>query len=219
MKRALVVFFALLAEMGATAQGSFFDVFAPPSGCSVINFETDGAGNTLNIPEGSTQDLYSDEYSSQGVLFDHDILWVNDHGADFEAAQAIGGSPQISIPGSSGTMTDLVISFSVPVKTVGLWVIDRNDKPNVPSLEARDGSGNILGTVTFAGDFVDGSVGLVDYGFLGVSCDTTIKSIRLSYDFTGFDNLTFGPETVPEPGCLALLGVGAVAMLRRRRRR
>jgi len=222
MRTLACISIALVACMAGQANASFFDIWAEISFSSVshtkITFETDGAGNALNVPEGSWQDLYNDEYNSQGILFDQDIYWCNDSGDNFEAAQAIGGSPEISIPRTSTSMTDLIITFSVPVKSVGLWVIDRNDKPNVPSLEARTPSGQVIGTVTFQGDFVDGSVGNQNYGFLGLASTDTIGSIRLSYDYTGFDNLNFSPEMVPEPGCLALLAVGTMALLRKRRR-
>jgi hypothetical protein len=201
------------AQAGAIYDAGFFSSIPRTTIC----FETDGSGNPVVISEGGTQYMYGDEYSSFGVLFDQDIYWVNDSGDDFEAAQAIGGSPEISIPGPATVMTDLVMSFTVPVKAFGLWVIDRNDKPNVPSFQARNASGGVIETVTFQGAFVDGSVGIQDYGFMGIYAEQNIASVRMSYDYTGFDNLIF--SSVPEPGCAVLLAAGAATIMRRRTRR
>jgi hypothetical protein len=210
---ALAVWVCSTAQAGPIYDASFFSSITH----TLITFETDRAGNPLNIPETDTQILYSDEYSPQGVVFDRDIYWVNEDGNDFEAAQAIGGSPEISIPGPAVVMTDLIMSFNVPVKAFGLWVIDRNNKPNVPSFQARNASGGVIETVTFQGAFVDRSVGIQDYGLMGIYAEQNIASVKISYDYTDFDNLMFSP--VPEPGCAVLLAAGAAAIMRRRTRR
>jgi len=210
---ALAVWGCSAAQAGPIYDASFFSSISH----TTINFETDRDGNSVVVAEGQTLYMYGDEYSPFGVAFDQDIYWVNDNGNDFEAAQAIGGSPEISIPGPAVVMTDLIMSFNVPVRAFGLWVIDRNNKPNVPSFQARNASGGIIETVTFQGAFVDGSVGIQDYGLMGIYAEQNIASVKLSYDYTGFDNLMFSP--VPEPGCAVLLAAGTAAIMRTRRRR
>ncbi|MCJ7544195.1 MAG: PEP-CTERM sorting domain-containing protein, partial [Phycisphaerae bacterium] len=97
------------------------------------------------------------------------------------------------------------------------WVVDNNTMAPVPSFTAKNSSGAVLETVTFQGALVDGHVGVADYGFMGIWAAENIARVEISQDGSLFDNLTF--SGVPEPTSLALLAVGAVAVLRRRWRR
>ena len=86
-----------------------------------------------------------------------------------------------------------------------------------------DGAGN--GTVAFSG-FSDGAV--YNYSFTGVTNTSGTKYVNVGTDYlattaspgTGsFDNLSLVSTTpVPEPATMAILGLGAAALLRRKRR-
>ena len=214
MSRKLLTVAAVLVLVGtawaAPIKGKGFFQWFPHT---LISFETNGAGGTVNLANGDFAPLPASEYSAQGVTFSQAIQWVNDSGASFDAAQLIGGSPEISIPGPSND--DFRMNFSAPVHAFGMFVMNRTTNPVTPYFSAFDSTGALIETVTFEGDFIDGVTGTASYGFMGLCSDTSIASVRIYKDSTGLDDLYFSP--LPEPASLTLLGLGALALIRRRR--
>ncbi len=172
---------------------------------TLITFDVDGAGTPLNIIQGGRLLMPQMEYASQGIQFSPSVYWVNDSGSSFDQAQAIGGSLPIAIP--SGLIGDFSITFLVPTHAFGFWVVNNNTAPHLPVFTALDLNGNVIESVTFQAPFIDGTIGVADYGFMGIVSDTQIGSVRITKDAAIFDNLRF--SIVPEPGAMALLLVAA----------
>ena len=188
----------------------------------VITFETNGMGNKLKIAEGQSKSMPADEYAHYGFTFEPDISWVNDASPAFDQAQVIGGSPKIGIP--AGNEDDFIINMSFPTRAFGFWVInnpDQSDERRYPepypylTLEAY-GVDGLIEAVTFEGDAIDGVIdGSAEYGFLGIASDQFIKSIHVTKGATMLDNFMYSP--IPEPATIILLGLGFLALLRKRR--
>jgi len=188
---------------------SFFD----PLPSTTIDFETRGDGTRIQLGAGDSEFLPSGEYAAWGVTFGTDIQWVNDGGVDFDAAQAIGGSPEIAIPGSSDSFT---MFFDVPVRAFGFWVVNNRTFSTDPQFEAFDASGASLGIAVFNEDLIDGVIGVAEYGFMGIaSPDTPIASVRILKDATSLDDLIY--SSVPTPTSTSVIALGILAVTRRRR--
>jgi len=69
--------------------------------------------------------------------------------------------------------------------------------------------------VTFEGEAIDGVIENVEYGFLGIASENFITSIHVTKGATMLDNFTYSP--IPEPATVILLGLGLLAILRKRR--
>ena len=181
-----------------------------------ITFETDGMGNKLNLVQGQSQSMPADEYAHYGFTFEPGISWVNDKSSAFDEAQAIGGSPEIGIPGALND--DFTINFSFPVRAFGFWVINNPDQSNEPypdlTLQAF-GADGLIEEAIFEGDAIDGVLeDRTEYGFLGIASDQFITSIHVTKGATTLDNFTYSP--IPEPATFLILGLGCLALLRKR---
>jgi hypothetical protein len=223
--RMMVVAAGVVGVAGASAQAafitdpSFFNDF--PS--TLINFETDGMGNTISLIQGQSQEMPVGTYAALGVTITGNgspVRWVNDGNAAFDIAQSIGGSPTIAIPSSLNN--SFTVTFSTEVRAFGFFVVNnRNADPLGPTYVVRDTAGNIIDTAVFAPVFVDGTVPTpnttADYGFMGILSAVPIGSVTVTKTAAILDDLRFSP--VPAPGVVAVGGLGALMIARRRRTR
>lgn len=192
----------------AIDDASFFDSIRH----TLITFETDGEGLPVIVPSGSVIPMPSDEYSAFGILLGPSVGWANDAAPTFDAAQAIGGSLPNAITGFVDVF-DLV--FTVPVHAFGFWVVNNDSVSTLPMFLAFDANDNAIEAVVFEGGLVDGTIGVAEYGFMGISSAVEIGRVRISKEATIFDNLMF--SAVPAPGALGLLTVACFATWRRSR--
>ncbi len=205
---------ALSAQGGVIKDPTFFDDL--PS--DLIEFDVDGDGAPVLLGDAASTPMPADEYSDLGVTFSPAVRWVNDGNASFDGAQTAAGLGEIAIPGASIGAFDIV--FSTSVRSVGMWVI-ANNSPEIetpPTFTAFDAQGVEIEVVAFGGDLVDGTVGIADYGFMGIFSPTPIARLQVEKQAAIFDNLTFS-SAIPAPGPAALLGLGGVCLAARRRRR
>ena len=209
---------AVAALVSAAGSGARADVisdaaFFTPIPHTLVTFDVDGAGNTVNLAQGQSTAMPAAEYASLGITFNPAVNWVNDGDADFDAAQAIGGSVPIAIP--SGSHPAFRIQFSTPVHAFGFWVVDNANVTTRPRFTALNGLSQTIEQVTFTGGLVDGTIGIARYGFMGISSPTAIAAIDITKQATIFDNFYF--SAVPEPAsAAALLALPALALSRRR---
>lgn len=207
---------ALALSAGPAAADTIDDRgFFDPIPHTTIDFESRGDGSPLSLIDGQSLLMPANEYASLGVTFGPEVRWVNDGNPAFDAAQFIGGSPQVAIPSADVDLFD--IFFSTPVRAVGMFVANnRVEDPSGPVFTAYDAGGAVLGTASFGAAFIDGSIGVADYGFMGILAGQDIARIRVTKEAAILDDLTFSP--VPSPGAASLLGCGALVAARRRRR-
>lgn len=156
---------------------------------TLLEFETDGRGNVINLGNGATMPMPADEYATFGLVFDPAIGWVNDASGDFDQAQAIGGSPPIAFARGQDDRFDML--FDPPLQAFGAWIVNNRSVQIKPQFDAFDSGGNFLETVRFEGVFVDGTVGIADYGFMGISSTTPIARVQVTKDAGQFDSLRF----------------------------
>ncbi len=204
------------AHAGVITSKSFFD--ALPT--TTIDFETDGLGNAISLIDGQTMTMPTSAYQNLGVVFQSAVSWVNDGTIDFDIAQFLGGSPNNAIPSSS--INGMTIMFTVPVRSVGMFIANNHIiDSDGPTFTARDEFGNILETVAFGSQasessFVEGRVGIADYGFMGLTSTTLIASLTISKEAAILDDLMFSSE-IPSPGAAIPFALLAAYAARRRR--
>jgi len=193
-----------------TDEASFLTATGSPQ--YLIDFETFGDGSTVvgdPIVDGT-------EWSDLGVQFSpappSDVLQLTDSGNTVTSGTHALFSP------SPFDHSNYVITFSTPVESVGFWLIDSELTDPVEELVLYDASDNPLLSMTppFLGYITTGPES--NY-FLGYTSDTPISKIALiehanDDDGVGFDDFRY---TVPEPTSIGLMGLGGLALLRRRK--
>lgn len=205
-----------LAQAGIITSVSYF----AESPHTLINFETDGAGNAISLIQGQSQVLPSNAYAALGVTFNSPLRWVNDGNAAFDGAQAALGSGSVGIPSSFASTVDL--SFSGTVRAFGFFIANNSRlDPVGPSITAYDAAGNILESLTWGSQFIAGSVTVgnarADYGFAGLYSATPIARVVIVKQAALLDDLRFGSAVVPAPGALGAMAVAGLLVTRRRR--
>ncbi|MBI1190488.1 MAG: hypothetical protein GC200_07410 [Tepidisphaera sp.] len=188
---------------------------------TLINFETDGQGNAINLIQGQSQVMPLNAYAPQGVMFNSQIRWVNDGNAAFDGAQSALGSGNIGIPSSYASTVDF--SFTGTVHAFGMFVVNnsRSDAAG-PTITAYDASGNVIQSVQWGAQFIRGTIvsgnTTADYGYAGLySLEAPIARVVIVKHAALLDDLSFGGAVVPAPGALGLAGVAGLVLGRRRR--
>jgi len=152
-------------------------------------------------------------YSGLGVTFT-DAMWTDNFGlAGTSGTQAVASISSIFQPQQANPIG---ASFSTLVSSVTLRGIDVGEQGF--RLKAFDASNTLVDNQVVLG--TGAGVG----AFFDLTVNGSIARIEFSQDNPGtggdgmiFENLAFTP--VPEPASMAALGLGAVALLRRRRQK
>jgi hypothetical protein len=210
---ALATTFSILFLVSEARAASFNDLstFLSAAGSTtLIDFETDGAGNTpVDLaPLGS-------EFASLGITFDSGNTFV------------IGFFQPVS--GDWGWLSDEFVagdvvfgaSFASGVRAVGVHNVFNGSVPNGGRLDAYDSADNLIASVL---SDTDGNT----LDFFGVTTGVDIARFTITAITPtgwGLDDLYFsevGAAPIPEPTSVALFGVGTLlvgARLRRARAR
>jgi hypothetical protein len=164
---------------------------------TLVTFEQRGNGSPT--PTDNATLLPASEYSAWGFTFapglSPGVAWINDPEPSTDAAQVIGGSLQLAI-GATDNRGDFYIHFTQPVRAFGFWVQHSTQRAFTPAFDALDDQG-LIESAFFSGSVIDGSIGNIAYGFLGIAPARPIHSIHLRGDIVLLDNFRF--IAVPEP--------------------
>jgi hypothetical protein len=168
-----------------------------------------------------------DFYAGVGVTFSPETLAVVDVDA--------GGSGNIANEPSPNTVmffldsNDAILNFAAGFTTGFSFFYSSSTDASVNVYDGLDGAGTLLASLTLVAQNSDQCVGdpsgdFCNWTAIGVLFDGVARSIDFggTANQTAFDNITFGtddPSRVPEPGTLALLGLGLAGLGLSRRRK
>ena len=175
---------------------------------TLVTFQVDGSGNPVDVNDSPYwRFMPLDEYASLGFTFSpglsSGVAWVKVNDVD-----------EMMPPGLAALDNhgDFNINFTVPVRAFGFFVGHATSYPT-PAFEAYSVDGQLIETAYFEGDAIDQTVGLQDFGFLGIVSTEPITRIHVTGDIAGLDNFRY--SQIPEPATVSLLLVGGLWFVRR----
>ena len=160
------------------------------------------------IPEGHP---VTDQYAGWGVH--HDGHTTTPPGPP--GMSSLSGLPGLEAGAVGIPPLTLRVGFTVPVTEVGAFYL-MGGPENAITLSAYDDGAELIELVTvLPADMLPGPYGFNE-GFVGLVTDSPIAAVTFAGTDTTFvvDDLHFG---IPEPVSLMILGLGSVAVLRRKR--
>lgn len=201
---------------------------------TVIDFESLGDGSPLVLDEGFWIELDPDEFAAQGVRISAHLNFMGREQAfigngipskPFDLLQPLVGSPpNLLFAPSEIEAGRLRFDFLSTVNAVGIAAFS-NSLGRGERMEAFDSMGDLLASVDFENELVDGTFlgsdydveGDLSFGFFGMYLpDASIDHVIITKGLSGFDDLYFG--VIPEPTTLLLLfGGGLMTVCRRRK--
>jgi len=172
----------------------------------LIDFDTYADGTPLGFPNDTVTNMSPVQYLSKGVLISLDFAWDSGAIPDFAAARAIGGSPLFDLMIFSQPHRP-VVTFTNDVSAFGFWVIADRSRSGLTRFDAYDAHQQLIETVSFGPTFIDGTIGIAQFGFMGIAAPGIHSVVVTSSSpsigvYAVFDNLTF--TTVPEPSSPAM---------------
>lgn len=197
-----IAFHAVTSSASPINDASYFETLPHV----LIDFDTYADGTPLGFPVDTVTTMSPVQYLSKGILLSYDFRWDSSAHPDFAAARAIGGSPLFDLMiGSQPNQP--VVTFTNDVSAFGFWVIARQLRSGLTRFDAYDAHQQLIESVSFGPTFVDGTIGIAQFGFMGIAAPgihsvvVTSSSPSLGV-YAVFDNLTY--TTVPEPNTSAM---------------
>ena len=200
---------------------------------TLIDFETRGDGTPYDLPEDTGDTLDPGQYIDSGFVVIADGVVANVDDGDFENALSQVGSLQHSVFLMGGSGDEVGFKFARhDIHSVGISIVRNADfisgGPLVLRAYTQAGPGQpvtLLEEIAYDSRFIQGGVGVFDFGFIGITSDQPI--VNFFFDFAQSDDLAihyddfiFSTEMVPAPGAaIVLLGAGCAALRRRREKR
>jgi hypothetical protein len=195
-------------------------------GAFTLTFEGVGDGASIDDFYNGGTDSLGNSGTDYGVAFSAATLGLID-------ADAGGGGNFANEPTPNTIMFFLdtnnsVLNYAAGFTTGFSFYYTSSTIATVNVYDAVDGptgSGSIIATLDVAAQFTDNCVGdptgtFCNWTPVGVAFGGTAYSIDFggTANQTGYDNITFGSTNpnIPETGTLALIGIGALGLLRRK---
>jgi len=176
--------------------------FGNPTNTFPVNFSVNG-GETITANYGAS-------------LANSEVLTISGSGINqgaFNSAEATSSSTALGLQGDANTRT---FTLSKPLLNIGIFVGNRGDssRTSVLSVTYKD-----LTTASTSGANAGPAAGSNYFEDLAGTALNPIVSFSIAQNnFVRYDDLAFVVAPVPEPASLSVLGLGAIAALRRKRR-
>ncbi|MBI1331981.1 MAG: PEP-CTERM sorting domain-containing protein [Armatimonadetes bacterium] len=217
-------YFALFILTGIATAANAQQILTRGDLNSILSTSTTDDFETFNVADQDATTLFGNSvldstttYDSQGPNLVHsgafyvdsseyDFQWNGDHYFGLNSKTLV----------ANGTSGGVEIVYNTPVGAMGVDAMAYSGYGYAGTMKVYSGV-NLLGTVNFS---LSGTAG--ETVFLGWQSTQLITSVSISspaYSWSPIiDNHTYGSVgTVPEPASMAVLGLGALALVRRRR--